>query len=235
MSTREQHQSQFLGAYVLGALDEREARAVEDHVASCPECRTELDELTALKDVLGEVPPEAFLDGPPDDGALLLQRTLRQVRTEKSSGGLSRTLVVAAASVVAVAVALGGGVLIGKGTGTPQTVALPPPTTAPTAIVPGTKVISGTDGGTRLTASVIPAAGWVRVNVSVVGLPAGQKCKLVVTSKSGQTEVAGSWLVTAKGSKSGTNLDGAALIAPDQVASVAVQNFAGHTFVTAHI
>jgi anti-sigma factor RsiW len=237
MSTREQHQSEFLGAYVLGALDEVEAHAVEQHVALCDACRTELDELTELRDVLGEVPPEAFLDGPPDDGDLLLHRTLRQVRAEKAAGRGGRTLIVAAASVVAVAIALGGGVLIGKGATSPQVVALPPPTIAPptTTVVPGTKVVSGSAGGTRLTATVIPAVGWVRVNVSVVGLPVGQKCQLIVTSKSGQTEVAGSWLVTAKGSKSGTNLDGAALIAPDQVKSVEVRNFDGQTFVAASV
>jgi hypothetical protein len=236
MSTREQHQSEFLGAYVLGALDEIEARAVEQHVAACDACRAELDELSALRDVLGEVPPEAFLDGPPEDGDLLLHRTLRQVRTEKAAGRGSRALMVAAASVVAVAIALGGGVLIGKGATSPQVVALPPPSALPqTTVVPGTKVVSDTTDGMRMTATVIPAAGWVRVNVSVVGLPVGQKCQLIVTSKTGQTEVAGSWLVTAKGSKSGTNLDGAALIAPDQVKSVEVRNFDGQTFVAASV
>jgi anti-sigma factor RsiW len=235
MSTREQHQSEFLGAYALGVLDDAEARVLEDHVAVCAPCRTELDELAAMRDALGEVPPEAFLDGPPEDGDLLLHRTLRQVRAEKSAGRGARRLVVAAASVVAVAIALGGGVLIGRGAdSTPTVVALPPPTTAPpTTVVPGTKVISGTDGGMRLTATVTPAAGWVRVNASVVGLPVGQKCQLVITSTTGQTEVAGSWLVSAKGSKSGTNLDGAALIDPDQVKSVEVRNFAGQTFVAA--
>ncbi len=73
----------------------------------------------------------------------------------------------------------------------------------------------------------MPAAGWVRVNASVTGIPQGQKCVLVVKSKSGDTEIAGSWLVGPKAAKNGTNLDGSALVAPDQVASVAVMSTSG--------
>jgi hypothetical protein len=36
---------ELLEAYALGALDEDERRAVEAHLASCPECRREADEL----------------------------------------------------------------------------------------------------------------------------------------------------------------------------------------------
>ena len=69
-----QHEPQLLGAYVLGALEEQEVRTVEEHLASCPECRGELDELRAMEAYLGDVPPEALLDGPPEGGDLLLAR-----------------------------------------------------------------------------------------------------------------------------------------------------------------
>lgn len=236
MSTREDHMSDALGAYVLGALDERETREVDAHLAACPNCREYVDELRELSNALGEVPPEAFLDGPPEDGDLVLQRTLRQVRAEKESGVRARRLLVSAAAVVAVAIALGGGVLLGKGNGQSAPVALPPQSTGQpptTTAVAGTKEMSGSSNGASLYVTVTPAVGWVRVNASVTGIPAGQKCQLVVVSKSGQTEVAGSWLVTQKGATKGTNLDGAALIPPDQVASVQVRNFDGHMFVAA--
>ncbi|MEU4745993.1 zf-HC2 domain-containing protein, partial [Actinosynnema sp. NPDC023658] len=73
------HDPQLLGAYVLGVLDEPEARAVEDHLASCPRCRAELADLRVMEEAMGDVPAEALLDGPPEGGDLLLQRTLRQV------------------------------------------------------------------------------------------------------------------------------------------------------------
>jgi len=50
-------------------------------MSGCAMCRREYEELTEMTGVLGELPPEAFLDGPPD-GDLVLQRTLRQIRAE---------------------------------------------------------------------------------------------------------------------------------------------------------
>ncbi|NUT47677.1 MAG: anti-sigma factor, partial [Saccharothrix sp.] len=74
---------QLLGAYVLGVLDEAEVRAVEDHVASCPRCLAEVTDLREVEEAMGGLPPEALLDGPPEDGDLLLRRALRQVRSER--------------------------------------------------------------------------------------------------------------------------------------------------------
>ena len=237
MTTRDEHRTEDLGAYVLGALDESETRDLTEHLAGCADCRRQLDELTALRDTLGELPPEAFLEGPPEDGELLLRRTLRRVRAEQNSTLLTRRVVMTAAAIVAVAIALGGGVLLGRDNAAPQGTALPPPATSTSApagtVVPGTRVVSATSDGVRITATITPAAGWVKVNASVTGIPAGQRCEIVVTSRSGDVEVAGSWLVSPTGAATGTNLDGAALVAPDQVASVQVRNFAGHVFVSA--
>ncbi|QNE17595.1 hypothetical protein F1D05_06340 [Kribbella qitaiheensis] len=79
-----EHDHSQLGAYALGALEPDGVREVDEHLAGCAECRAELVELEEMKEFLGEVPPEAFLDGPPTDGDLLLQRTLRQVRSESA-------------------------------------------------------------------------------------------------------------------------------------------------------
>ena len=46
-------------------------------------------------------------------------------------------------------------------------------------------------------------------------------------------EIAGSWLVSAAGAASGTTLDGAAIVPPDQVASVVIENENGAQYVTA--
>ena len=62
----QEHDPGELGALALGLLDPQRTRAVEEHLARCPACRRDLEDLTAVTDLLGEVPPEALLEGPPD-------------------------------------------------------------------------------------------------------------------------------------------------------------------------
>ncbi len=81
----------------------------------------------------GRLPPELFLDGPPQGGELALQRAMRQVREEKTRHrgvhrGRRRAVLVAAAATVAALVG-GGSWLIGHQAGlnetTGQVTALP--------------------------------------------------------------------------------------------------------------
>ncbi len=229
--------SSTLAALALGALEDGELREVEEHVSGCDWCRAELDELDEVRAALDELPPEALLEGPPEGGELLLQRTLRAARAERTSRRLPRRLLgVAAAAAVAV-LAVGGGVLLGRGT-TPQPRDVPTAAGQTTATLPpGTRFASATDPASHagITVRVEPAAGWVRVNAAVTGIPAGQRCRLVVIGKDGARELAGSWQVSAIGAREGTTLDGSALIAPTDVTAVRVENFDGHQFVTVNV
>ena len=226
------HDPQLLGAYVLGVLDEREARAVEDHLASCPRCRAESAELRAVEEAMGGVPPEALLDGPPEGGDLLLRRTLRQVRSEREGRLRRRRAGLGLVAAAVVAVVLGGGFAVGRGTA--PDVGAVQQTSAPPVPPAGTRLGSATDPetGARMTVQVKPAAGWVRVNASVTGVEQGEKCKLFVVAKDGRRAEAGSWLVSAAGEEDGTNLDGSALIAPEDVAAIEVRTFDDERIVT---
>jgi len=231
-----EHDRSSLAAYALGALDPEEARMVDAHVADCAECRAELRELSELEAALGEVPPEAFLDGPPEGGDLLLQRTLRRVRTERTRAERPRRLLVAAGVAGLLAATLVGGTLLGRATApAPQAggVGTPSPTApATSSVVPGpsSRVFAASDPatGASMTVALTPAAGWVRVHVKADG----QKCRLQVVDKRGTVTPAGSWLVSPVGEKQGTVLDGAALVAPADVASVDVVTFAGQRLVS---
>jgi hypothetical protein len=103
--------------------------------------------------------------------------------------------------------------------------------------VPGTKSVEGRDPttGVQLAASVSPFAGWVRVNVAVRGVHAGEKCLLQITTKDGQAVTAGSWQVSEKWESQGFSLDGSALVAPDDVKSVDIVTVDGRKLVSAQV
>jgi predicted anti-sigma-YlaC factor YlaD len=225
-----EHQTELLGAYVLGVLDTDEEITVQRHLSTCEHCRGEVNDLREMEAVLGEIPPEAFLEGPPDGADLLLQRTLRDIRAERSQHTMIRRTAWAAAAAVVAVLVLVGGTLIGRNTANTIT-AQPAPTVS---TVPGTRTASGTDTttGASMAVTVKPAVGWVRLNVSVNGVAAGQQCKLLVFAKDGSSREAGSWLVSDTAAQKGTTLDSFALVPPADVASVRVVNFAGRTLVS---
>jgi hypothetical protein len=232
------HDRSQLGAYALGALEPDEAREVELHLADCAECRTELAEFEEMKEFLGEVPPEAFLDGPPTDGDLLLQRTLRAARetavpthveTVPSRKAKSkRPWLLAAAAVVVVAGALGGGVAIGRQS-VDQVVAEDTPA--------GSKQVSATDAvtGTTMATTVEPRTGWSWIVVNLTGLEAGAECEMLVTDKAGRTWTAGSWIVSEKAAREGSRFGGGVLVPLEQVRSVEIRTVQGEHVVTTQV
>ncbi|MFD8977906.1 zf-HC2 domain-containing protein [Streptomyces sp. NPDC059593] len=231
----------LLGPYVLGVLDDAEAGRVEAHAAGCESCRGEVEALRGLETALGEVPPEAFVDGPPEGGDLLLQRTLRQMRAERAGVRRRRQAVTGlVAAAVLAGVFWAGTALPGSGAPValpPVPVPVPSVTAPPATPPPGTRVASATDAstGARMTVRVTPAVGWVRVHAAVTGVPKGERCMLVVVGRDGSRTTAGSWVVGAgarAGEGKGAGLDGSAAIAPADVAAVVVENEAGKRFVT---
>ncbi|TQJ46556.1 anti-sigma factor [Streptomyces sp. NBC_00080] len=229
MTTQEHSHDGLLGAHALGLLDADERSRLEEQIEACEVCRVELADLRALEAELGEVPPEFFLEGPPEDGELLLRRTLRQAREEEAVSRWRRGVVVGLAAAALAGVLLGGGYVAGQAHTAPDTLAS---RSAEGEVWTG----SATDSATRATmkVSLTPATGWVRVDATVGGLRPGEKCRLVVLSTSGEREIAGSWVVgdqqqTAQGD--GLDLSGSAAVPMDQVKSVTVENDQGKRYV----
>jgi RNA polymerase sigma-70 factor (ECF subfamily) len=104
------------------------------------------------------------------------------------------------------------------------------PAAASSAAAPGTRVGTVEEGGVRLTASVVPAAGWVRIRATVAGIPAGEDCRLYLVARDGRREVAGGWRVSPSGERDGVTLDGSASMSPGDVTAVEVRNTAGQTY-----
>lgn len=226
-----------LGAYAFGALEGAERATIARHIDNCGRCRAELAELEEVTLMLGELPPEAVLTGPPEGGELVLQRTLRQIRDEVADLGRRRQLRQGLAAAAAVAACIVAGVALGRSTAAQPTTHTATPPTAEASVIPGTRVASAVDAqtNTRLVAKMVPAQGWVRLNVAVSGVARGERCRIVVVGRDGGKEIAASWMVSELGEAEGVNVDGAAAIPLDDVIAVEVVDSAGKTLVSLRI
>jgi hypothetical protein len=235
---------EFLGAYVMGLVDDDERAQIDAHVAGCPACRDEIAQLSGLRGVLDAVPRAAVLDdlaaldaadtgsGPDGTDDLLLRRTLKGMRDESRRSRRLR-LLGAAASVVAVAGLAGvAGVVIGQSeeAANPPAVAQQPVRTMTT-----TDPVTGVGMTARITPAGAYPTAWSRLNVSVSGVAPGTTCQIVVVARDGQRDVAGSWVVgTPRPGVPRRGVDGSTAIEPDDVASVQIVDGSGKRLVGAN-
>jgi hypothetical protein len=116
-----------VGAYLLGALSEIEARAYERHTAVCPECRDELDRLRPAASVLARS-PEQF-EAPPRLKKALMGTVKSEARQRAPARASFRwlpraRLAWAATAFVLVGAALGVGIGVStRGTSSQRVVA----------------------------------------------------------------------------------------------------------------
>ncbi|ROP41244.1 hypothetical protein [Saccharothrix texasensis] len=142
----------------------------------------------------------------------ILERALRQVRAEKARDRRRRGVAVAAVCAALAVAVLAGGVHLGRRS------------------VPGERVLVATTAdGVRITTTVTPADGWVRLRAVVDGVAAGERCRLVVTDVRGRRYTAGGWVASRLGD---TALAGAAVVDPDDLATVDVVTEDGRVLVT---
>ncbi|MER5268595.1 hypothetical protein ABTZ99_41540 [Actinosynnema sp. NPDC002837] len=142
----------------------------------------------------------------------ILERALRQVRAERARDRGRRGGVVAAVSTALAVAVLAGGVHLGRRS------------------APGQRLLDATAAdGVRLTTTVTPADGWVRLSAVVAGVDAGERCRLVVTDVRGLRYAAGGWIASRRGD---TALAGAAVVDPDELAAVSVVTEDGRVLVT---
>jgi hypothetical protein len=183
---------QALGVYVLGAIDPAERAQVEEHLATCAECREELASLAGLPALLRKVPvveaerlaaaeqdPEFAGVPSPEMLTSLVARTTNVRRIRRWRG------LAAAAAVALVAVAGGAAV----------TSALQ---SHPSSAVPMAwhqTIGAGPVAGAQLTVRYRNEPWGTQMEANVTGLRPGSVCKLQVTDKTGRSSVVGSWVL----------------------------------------
>jgi Putative zinc-finger len=189
------HIRQALGVYVLGAIDPAERARVDEHLATCPECREELASLAGLPAMLRKIPvveaerlaaaeedPELTGMPPPEMLTSLLGRTANVRRIRRWRG------LAAAAAVALVAVAGGAAV----------TNALEPNgsrPSAPTNVTTWHQTTGTGPAGAHLTVRYRHKTWGTQMEVNVTGVRPGSVCEFQVTNKAGGHTVVGSWVL----------------------------------------
>jgi hypothetical protein len=231
---RPEHDQTPLGLHSLGLLDPLEQASVDAHITWCEDCRAEAAELTAVRDLLSDVPPEAFLEGPPENAELLVRRTLRTIRQERGGGRSDRGRFAVVGVAAAVAAAFAVGTLTGHlGGSTANTVAAGSPSGTELPANTRTWTAANVSTGVRMSAQVIPESGWVQVRAHFFGVPPGKRCRLIIESRAGDQEVALSWIAPRDQTSAGVALTGAAVVAPDDIGTIKVVTFDGRQLVAA--
>ena len=192
-----------LGAYVLHALEQAEADAVQQHLSGCRTCQNELSSLAATASWLALLTPRDFeqfeeLQAAPDERPY---RRRRGVLLTVVAGLLTALVVV-------------GGVRLSEDQ------PAPPDPAVVSAVDPATHVeavvsMSEQDSGTRLRLALTGAypRGW---------------CSLVARSHDGRTETAATWVADADGT---AEVAGTTAIATDQLSELDVVTDTGRLLV----
>jgi hypothetical protein len=192
-----------LGVYVLGAIEPGERAQVDEHLATCADCREELASLAGLPALLRRVPTaeaerlavadqadSATNETPPDDLLpSLLARTTQARRVRRW-----RELAAAAAvAVLALGAGAAGASVLGSGA------AAPPAAHGQASHTWHT--VSAVDGHTGATLTVKYASvHWgTMMTAQVSGIPAGTVCQMQVTDLQGHHIVVGGWRVEYQG------------------------------------
>jgi hypothetical protein len=157
---------EFLGAYVLGALDPAERRAAEAHLARCPACADELAGFRGLTAQLDRVPADEVMAEPVTAPPELFGRVIAAVRPP----AWRRWPAIAAAAAVLVGVGVTWGVLRDD-----------------------PEVRTATAGDLWASVSADEARGGTSLDVTVTGMADHETCELVVVDDAGGRHPAGEW------------------------------------------
>ena len=161
-----------IGAYVVGALTPAEAGQMRRHLRGCAGCRADYQDLVPVRDWLGRLDPADGMPArqPPDRLPLEpVQPPRHRVTRRWAAAGAA----VAAAVIAVIAV-------ISSHPAAPGFQAVNPATR-----VHGQAMLRATPTGTQ-------------IDLTVSGLPAGQRCILVSVSPGG-TAIAGTWIAQYSG------------------------------------
>jgi hypothetical protein len=203
-----------LGAYVVGAVDPRERADVEAHLAHCPACRDELARLAPLPGLMSRLTLHEAISGPPPVDDAMLERLLIATERDRRHASKRRWLAAAAAVVV-----LAGG------------------TTAGVSMWHSMHTthwehVAAQQGLVSMAVDIEPSATGTALQLSLHGVPSGERCRLIAIADDGTQDVAGSWEATYSGTAS---IRGTTSIERAHLQRLMIKTYDGKTLVSAAV
>lgn len=176
----------LLGPAALGLLTSVEQQQLDRHLRTCAQCRSELTELLAVVDRLGELEDEPALLEDLQPSATRAEAVLAAVAAERTRGRARARrwqAVLAAAASVAV---LTAGVVAATSmdSGGPR--------------VPLEAVVVQAPPGVEASADLVPHTWGVEIKLAATGLAVGQPYTVQVLTATGQRIDAGAFLGTGE-------------------------------------
>lgn len=221
-----------IAAYILGALDEPDNSAFEEHLLDCSQCQLELVELQDVPDLLDKVKHDAPAMLVPVPGPRVLSSLLEEA-TRSRVQRRRRQWLAAAAAAVLIVVAPVVTILVTSGDPTPaaagqpsslRSEAPPPAVEAPT--------LNGVGGEMDASVTMMTQDWGTQVTIELRGAVGPRKCELVAVSTSGETQTVTNWTVPPGGRNEPLRLSGGTSFAPGDIARVEVRDDKGQVLVS---
>lgn len=177
-----------VGAYVLGVLDDIEMARFEHHLAVCPECGEQLDELSGLVPLLAELGPAGAGSPVAPSGDAMLRKLVDRVSTERGVQRRRRWLSLVAAAVLVVGGPTAAYLAASGGSGD-----------TPAVAVDATHTGKNADTGVKAKVGVTGKKWGTDVALELSGVKGPLTCRLVAVGKDGSQQTVSTWSVSPAG------------------------------------
>lgn len=222
-----------IAAYILGALDEPDNAAFEEHLLDCPRCQLDLVELQDVPDLLDTVKHDAPALLVPVPGPRVLTSLLEEATKSRHQRRRKQWFAAAAASFLIVAAPLVTIVV----TSTEQTppVASPPvnikleptPTTSESP-----QVFNGVGGEMDAGVTMLSQEWGTQISIELRGAVGPRRCELVAVSTRGETQTVTNWQVPPGGRNEPLKLSGGTSFLPGDIARLEVRDDKGQVLLS---
>ncbi|GAB3873345.1 zf-HC2 domain-containing protein [Kibdelosporangium lantanae] len=229
-----------IAAYLLGALDEPDHAAFEEHLLDCARCQLDLVELQDVPDLLDAVKHDAPALLVPVPGPRVLSSLLEEASRSRVQRRRRQWFAAAAAAVLIIG-APAVTVLLTSGNGTPPVAEGPLGVKTESDTVPSSPsstassdphVLAGVGGQMDANVTMLAQDWGTQINIELRGAIGPNTCELVAVSRKGERRTVTSWTVPPGGRNDPMRLSGGAPFQPGDIARLEIRDDKGDTLLS---